>query len=80
MLKKLNLMSKVELYYMSSYPYHIIDTFLSNWNGIEEYPKDYKQILFTREHEDFVIWEDITDYDDTQRSFKENNRFCNNNY
>ena len=80
MMKKLSLISKVELYYRSRSPYHIIDTFVSNWDGIEEFPKDHKQILFTREHEDFVIWEDVDDwrescgYEDTNRYYKETNR------
>lgn len=66
MIKKLNLMSKQELYYRTRSPYHIIDTLLSKCNCIN--------IYFTREHEDFVIWEDVAGFEDTSADFIEINR------
>jgi hypothetical protein len=74
MIKKLNLMSKQELYYRTRSPYHIIDTLLSNCNGVKGYQEGYKKIYFTREHEDFVIWEDVADSEDDSADFTEINR------
>ena len=65
MMKKLNLMSKVELYYRTRSPHHIIDTYL--------YQEGYEDIIFTRENEDFVIWKIRSYYDETYY-YKETNR------